>query len=192
MAWPIWLAKLYTPSRTATTRSRRWPASQRSPSAIWVRIAGRRLWPWPVAEIPVRETSVPDNPVLGNPVLGNPVLGNRASSAAEPANEAASSPKGSAAAAANSRLPAGGPRNDSPTVRLTSWLPLALGRSSGGTRAGSTDWAALLKTTSAQPRSRPATPRTAMSAIRKTMRIATAATTAACTAWERHMSVARS
>ena len=31
-----------------------------------------------------------------------------------------------------------------------------------------------------------------MSAIRKTMRTATAATTAACTAWERHMSVARS
>ena len=31
-----------------------------------------------------------------------------------------------------------------------------------------------------------------MFAIRKTTRIATAATTAACTAWDRHISVARS
>src|SRR5271165_1868772 len=151
----------------------------------------------PVPDIPVPDNPVPDNPVLGNPVLGNPVLGNpvlgnRASSAAEPVNERASSPNGSAAATANSRLPAGGPRNDSPTVRLTCSRPLALGRSSGGTRAGSTDWALLLKMTSAQPRSRPAALRTAMSAIRKTMRTATAATTAACTAWERHISVARS
>ena len=116
-----------------------------------------------------------------------------ATRAAEPAKEAASRPNGSAAAAANSRLPIGGPMNDSPTVRLTCWLPLALGRSSGGTRAGSTDCAALLKTTSAQPRRMPARPRTAMSAGRKTTpRIATAATTAACTAWDRHMSVARS
>src|ERR1700684_4295899 len=37
MAWPIWLAKLKTPSRTATTRSRRCLVSQRRPSLIWVR-----------------------------------------------------------------------------------------------------------------------------------------------------------
>ena len=167
-AWPIWLPKLKTPRRTATTRSRRCRYSQRSPSAIWTRIAGLG---WPVSVL---------------------VLGNLASSAAEPANEAVSRPNGSAAAAANSRLPAGGPRNVSPTVRLTCWLPLARARSPGGTRAGSTAWAALLKTTSALPSSRPARPRTAMFAIRKTTRTAIAATTAACTAWARHMSVTRS
>ena len=115
-----------------------------------------------------------------------------ASSAAEPANDPASSPNGSAAAAANSRLPAGGPRNDSPTVRLICWLPLAFGSSSGGTRAGSTDWAALLKMTSALPSSRPPTASTSMSASCTTMRMAIMATTAACTAWARHISVARS
>ena len=167
-AWPIWLAKLKMPSRTATTRSSRCRLSQRSPSAIWARMAG-----------------------LGWPESFR-LRGSLARSAAEPANERASRPNGSAAAAANSRLPAGGPRNVSPTVRLTCWLPLALGRSSGGTRAGSIAWAALLKMTSALPSSRPAMPRTAMFAIRKTTRTATAATTAACTAWARHMSVARS
>ena len=120
------------------------------------------------------------------------VLGSLATSAADPANEAASRPNGSAAAAANSRLPTGGPRNDSPTVRLICWLPLAFARSSGGTRAGSTACAALLKMTSAQPSSRPATPRSAMSAWRKTTPIVMAATMTAWTAWDRHISVARS
>jgi hypothetical protein len=56
-----------------------------------------------------------------------PVRGRVASSAAEPANDPASSPNGSAAATANSRLPTGGPRNDSPTVRLTCWSAAAAG-----------------------------------------------------------------
>ncbi len=118
--------------------------------------------------------------------------GQAGQSAAEPANDAASSPNGSAAAAANSRLPAGGPRNDSPTVRLTCWLPLALGRSSGGTRAGRIDWAALLKMTSALPSSRPPAASTSMLAWWATTRTAMIVTTAAWTAWARHMSVARS
>ena len=120
------------------------------------------------------------------------VLGSVATNAADPANDAASRANGSAAAAANSRLPIGGPRNDSPTVRLTCWLPLAFGSSSGGTRAGRTDWAALLKMTSALPSRKPPAASTSMSASCTTIRMATAATTAAWTAWARHMSVARS
>ncbi len=131
-------------------------------------------------------------PVLCSALCRGLCWGSAASSAAEPANDTASSPNGSAAAAANSRLPAGGPRNDSPTVRLTCWLPLALGRSSGGTSAGSTDWAALLEITSALPRPKPATASTPMPAWRATMRTASTATTTAWTAWADLMSAARS
>jgi hypothetical protein len=167
VAWPIWLQKPSTPSRIATVRSSRCLVSQRTPSATWARMPPA----WPAA---------------------GAVLGSLASSAADPANDTASSPNGSAARSANSALPTGGPRNVSPIVSATYWFPLALGNSSGGTSAGSTDCAALLKMTSALPSRNPPATSTAMSASRVRTRTASTAVTAHWTAWARHISAARS
>ena len=82
--------------------------------------------------------------------------GSPLSSAADPANDATSTANGATGASANSALPTGGPRNEPPITCTTYWVPFALGSRSFGTSDGSTDWAALSKTTCALPRQSPA------------------------------------
>ena len=96
MAWPIWLAKLYTP-------------------------AGRRR---PAAGGAGPASADPRGPARGSrsrrsPLPCGPGLRQAVSSAAEPANDAASRPNGAAGSRARTALPAGGPRNDSPHDQLT-------------------------------------------------------------------------
>ena len=74
----------------------------------------------------------------------------------DPANDAASTANGATGASAKSALPTGGPRNEPPITCTTYWVPFALGSRSFGTSDGSTDWAALSKTTCALPRQSPA------------------------------------
>jgi hypothetical protein len=69
---------------------------------------------------------------------------------------------------------------------------LALGSSSAGTSWGSTACAALLNTTSAAPRQNPAAISVPMSAAPAAASTAISATMTPCTAWARHISVARS
>jgi hypothetical protein len=120
-------------------------------------------------------------------------FGSLASSAADPANEAALTPNGTAAAAAvNSRLPSGGPANSWPMVCTAYWLPLACGSCSARTSCGSTDCDALLNTTSPTPRPNAATASTAMSVQWTRTRTARTAMTLPCRTWARHISAARS
>src|ERR1700722_4117673 len=166
VAVPIWPAKPLTASMTATIRSNRRRLSQRTPAG----------------------------PPLANPSsVGSCFFwrgwgrGNPVSSAAEPANDAASTANGTTGATAKSALPTGGPRNEPPITCTTYRVPFALGSRSFWTSDGSTDWAALSKTTWAPPRQSPAQTSVQMLTWCTATRTATAVTAAPWTTCACHI-----